>query len=132
MTKRTHSFVWGGIVAAFFFIVGLCNTEFLLPCLFLTLSSFTLIGCLILDNNFVGEMIVEVLSWGFVRMPGVIFTLDLDGLIWLLSVKLLFWIIGLLLAVAFGILAIGLGLAISILVYPFALYKNITKGEDAL
>ena len=132
MTKRTHSFVWGGIVAAFFFIVGLCNTELLLTCLFLTLSSFTLIGCLILDNNFVGEMIGEVMSWSFVRMPGIIFTLDLDGLIWLLSVKLLFWIIGLLLAVAFGILAIGLGLTISILVYPFALYKNITKGEEAL
>lgn len=132
MTKRTHSFVWGGIVAAFFFIVGLCNTEFLLTCLFLTLSSFTLIGCLILDNNFVGDMIGEVISWSFVRMPGIIFTLDLDGLIWLLSVKLLFWIIGLLLSVVFGILAIVLGLAVSILVYPFALYKNITKGEEAI
>ena len=76
-------------------------------------------------------MILEIFGWGFVRMPGLIFELSLDGIIWLITVKLLFWIIGLALAVLAGILAIGLGLALSLVVYPFALYKNIHKGETA-
>jgi hypothetical protein len=42
--------------------------------------AFALASCLILGNNFVGEMIAEIFSWGFVKMPGVIFELDLDGI----------------------------------------------------
>ena len=76
-------------------------------------------------------MIAEIFSWGFVRMPGLIFTLDLDGIIWLLTVKLLFWILGILLAILCGGLAIALGLFVSIFVYPFALRKNIVKGENS-
>ena len=91
--------------------------------------AFTLISCLILDNNFIGEMIAEIFSWGFVTMPGLIFTLDLDGIIWLLSVKLLFWIIELILATACGILAVILGLVLSLFVYPFAIYKNFKSIE---
>ena len=74
-------------------------------------------------------MIAEIFSWGFVTMPGLIFTLDLDGIIWLLTVKLLFWILGFILAALCGILAIVLGLVVSVFVYPFALYKNIKHGE---
>jgi hypothetical protein len=74
-------------------------------------------------------MIATIFSWGFVTMPGLIFTLDLDGIIWLLTVKLLFWIIELLLAIAFGLLAIALGAIMSLFVYPFALIKNI-KGIE--
>ena len=75
-------------------------------------------------------MILEIFSWGFVKMPGLIFTLDLDGIIWLLTVKLIFWILGLLLAIACGGLAIALGLAISVFVYPFALYKSYKHPEE--
>ena len=129
MTSRTHSFVWGGITAAVCFIIGLVGGNFGVWCL-LGVTGFTLVSCLILDNNFLGEMITEIFSWGFVKMPGLIFELDLDGIIWLLTVKLLFWLIGLLLAVVFGILGIALGLAVSIFVYPFALYKNIKHPEE--
>ena len=57
------------------------------------------------------------------------FTLDLDGIIWLLTVKLLFWILGIVLAILFGVLAIALGGIISIVVYPFALYKAYNGKE---
>ena len=87
------------------------------------------ISCLILGNNFIGDMILQIFSWGFVRFPGLIFTLDLDGIIWLITVKLLFWVLGFLLATLFGLLAIILGLALSVVVYPFALVKNIRNGE---
>lgn len=133
--SRNRSFIWGGITAAVFFIIGVVSwisssdaSNFGIFTL-LALTGFTLVSCLFLDNNFVGDMILEIFSWGFVRMPGVIFTLDLDGIIWLLTVKLLFWVIGIILAVICGILAIVLGLAISVIVYPFALRKNL-KGIE--
>ena len=75
-------------------------------------------------------MLLEIFSWGFVKMPGLIFTLDLDGIIWLLTVKLLFWILGIILAILCGMLAIGLGLLVSLVVYPFALRKNILGLDD--
>ena len=128
MTKRTHSFVWGGIAAAICLIIGIASGSIGFW-LMLGITSFTLASCLILDNNFVGEMIIEIFSWGFVKMPGLIFELDLDGIIWMLTVKLLFWILGLLLALLFGIFAIALGLFVSLFVYPFALYNDIKNPE---
>ena len=75
-------------------------------------------------------MLLEIFSWGFVTMPGLIYTLDLEGIIWLLTVKLLFWILEMILAVLCGILAIALGLVVSLFVYPRALYKNIMGYEE--
>jgi hypothetical protein len=72
------------------------------------------------------EFITDVIVAGF---PILIFELDLDGIIWMLTVKLLFWILGLLLALLFGIFAIALGLFVSLFVYPFALYKDIKNPE---
>ena len=74
-------------------------------------------------------MVATIAEWGFVQFPNLIFTLDLDGLIWFLTVKLLFWILGFLLAAAFLILGVLLGMLLSIFVYPFALAKNIRHPE---
>ena len=74
-------------------------------------------------------MVYTVASWGFVRFPGLIFSLDLDGIIWLLTVKLAFWIIGFLLGALFLILAVALGMILSVFVYPFALGINIRHPE---
>ena len=133
MKRRIHSFVWGGLVALVLIGVGIWfsvnSGDFTNLAIFggIGALAFTLISCLILSNNFVGDMIAEIFSWGFVTMPGLIFELDLDGIIWLLTVKLLFWILGLALAAAAGLLAIVLGLIVSIFVYPFALGKNIRE-----
>ncbi|MBQ4510272.1 MAG: hypothetical protein II984_06075 [Clostridia bacterium] len=135
MKRRIHSFVWGGLAALILIIIGIVtsvNTNDYINLAFwgvVGILAFTLISCLILDNNFVGDMVLEIFSWGFVKMPGLIFTLDLDGIIWLLTVKLLFWILGFILAIICGILAIALGLVVSVFVYPFAIYKNV-KGIE--
>lgn len=137
MKRKIHSFVWGGLLAAALIAVGivsLVKTSDITSLLVwgaLGIMGFTLLSCLILGNNFLGEMMLEIFSWSFVTMPGLIFTLDLDGIIWLLTVKLLFWILGLVLALLCGALAIALGLVLSVFVYPFALYKNIKHGEEA-
>ena len=129
MSRRNKSFVWGGVTATALVVLGIATGN-ILPMIIIALTGFTLVSCLILGNNFVGDMIAEIFSWGFVRFPGLIFTLDLDGIIWLITVKLLFWVLGFLIAILFGILAIALGLLISLVVYPFALAKNIRNGEE--
>ena len=128
MSRRNKSFVWGGVTATALFVLGIATGN-ILPMTIIALTGFTLVSCLILGNNFIGDMILQIFSWGFVRFPGLIFTLDLDGIIWLITVKLLFWVLGFLLATLFGLLAIILGLALSVVVYPFALVKNIRNGE---
>lgn len=134
MTRRIHSFVWGGLAAAICIvlgIIGLANGGGVGSAVFFVagIVAFTFISCLILDNNFIGELVGEIFSWGFVSLPGLIFELSLDGIIWLLTVKLLFWILGLVLACLTGILAIVAGSVASLFVYPFALVKNIRGVE---
>ena len=130
MKKRTHSFIWSGIALVLWVVIGLCVSakveDFSNIAVYIVLGilSYTLVSCLILDNNFIGDMIASIFEWGFVNMPGLIFTLDLDGIIWFLTVKLLFWILGILLAIVCGILAIAVGLVVSLFVYPFALYNS--------
>jgi hypothetical protein len=133
--RRTSAYWWSGIAAGLFaliFIISIVNGYQGVGQLFGGLGIalvgsyliFAFVFVLILNTTFINEMIVEIFSWGFVRMPGLIFTLDLDGIIWLLTVKLLFWIIGLLIAFAAGALALSLGFALSAFVFPFALYKS--------
>ena len=91
---------------------------------------FSTIVVVILDNTFLGEMIVTIFTWGFVRMPGLIFSLSLDGIIWLLTVKLLFFIIGIMLALFTGFLALAIGIPLGGFMFPFALIKSINEEKQ--
>ena len=101
-------------------------------CIAAAILGFTLISCLFLANNFIEDVMETIFQWGFVQMPGLIFTLDLDGIIWLLTVKLLFWILGIILACLCGILAIAIGAVLSIFVYPYAIVKNLRSNPEAV
>ena len=133
---RMHSFVWGALAAVTMLVVGIVtasktgNWGQIGSFVFSAVAIFTLVSCCILRNNFIGEMVSTIFSWGFVKFPGVIFELDLDGIIWLLTVKLLFWILGILLACATGLLAIALGGVMSLFVYPYAIRKNFAHPEQ--
>ena len=97
MTRRIHSFVWGGLAGALgigFGIYSFIGNDSILGVISLVagILAFTFVSCLILDNNFIGDLVGEIFSWGFVSLPGLIFELSLDGCLWLITVKLLFWI----------------------------------------
>jgi len=136
ISRRRTSFVLGGLAAAVCIalgiVAGIQTGKFVdvLPWLGIGIAAFTYISCCLLANNFIGEMTLTIFSWGFVKMPGLIFELDLDGIVWLLTVKLLFWIAGIALALAFGLLGIILGGALSLFVYPFAIKKNFQHPEE--
>ena len=65
-------------------------------------------------------------------MPGLIFELNLDGIIWFLTVKLLLSILSILLSVGWFILVVSFGSIIAFFTFPFALarwfsYRKLIK-----
>lgn len=135
-SRRIKSFIIGGILAAIAISIGIGalisagEVTNLLVWLGIGVMTFTFSSCIVLDNNFIGDVFLDILNWGFVKMPGVIFTLDLDGIVFLLTVKLLFWILGFILAIICGILAFVVASALSVFVYPFAIIKNIRNTHE--
>ena len=128
--KKRNALIWGVVAALALIVLGIVlytnlqDYKYLIYLSVAAVPAFTLVSCLILDNNFLGEMMMEIFSWSFVRFPGIIFTLDFDGLLFLIGVKLLFGIIAFLLGTACAILAIGLGSVLSLFVFPFAIAKE--------
>lgn len=134
VSLRKRSFVWGilGALAVLGIMIGVIvsnpNSSLVPLAVILPIAAFTMISCCILQNNFIGEMTVTVGSWG-IHLPGLIFSLDLEGIIWFLTVKLALFILGILGTIAMWALAIALGATLSLLVYPFAIYKNFKNPE---
>ena len=128
--KKQSAIIWGIVAAVVLIIVGVVlfvNKGDYMYLIYLggaAVPAFTLVSCLILDNNFLGDMIMEIISWSFVRFPGIIFTLDLDGILFFIGVKLLFGILAFLLGAACTVAAIGLGAVLSLFVFPFAIAKE--------
>ena len=136
LTRRKRSYWWSGLISGALFLIVLwyCIAQQVpvgatIGALVVSALFFPFLSCLFLDNNFIGDMVYGISRWGFVTFPGIIFSLDLDGIIWLLTVKLLFWILGIILAIASTLLALAVGLIVSVFVYPFALAKNYRSPE---
>jgi transcriptional regulator with XRE-family HTH domain len=136
---RKRGFIWGGIIASInllLFIVastaettGLNVFLMLLGGTVVSYMLFSLIFCIFVKNNFIGDMWLEVASWGFVHMPGVIFSLDFDGLVLLILVKIFFFLITMLLVLSAFALSTILAGSLSIFVFPYALKKSLKHPE---
>ncbi len=134
--QRKRSFIWSGLITAVVLIIALsatiknnCTTGQIIGAVVASLLLFPFISCIFLQNNFVGEMFFDIATFGFVRFPGLIISLDLDGIVWFLTVKLLFFVLGFTIAALFFIFAVALGMLVGIFVYPSALKKNLSHPE---
>ena len=122
---RIHSFIWPSLLLIVGIILGILAGPFWY---IVGVLGFTFLSCVILNNNFIFEMWISISTWS-IKLPGVIFTLDLDGIFFLIAVKLLGALLSLAVTIVCVIFATALGFALSIFVYPFALIKNI-KGIE--
>ena len=136
-SRRKKSFIWGTLIAIGVLALGVymimtqkgfavadITLWVVLP--FLT---FTFASCLFLKNNFVCSAFETIVSWGLVKFPGLIFPLSLDGVFWLIGVKILFWGIGFVIGFIFLIFGLMVCLPLSVIIYPFALMKSYRKPE---
>lgn len=92
-------------------------------------AALAFIYCMFANNTFIPELWFNVSEWGFVKFPGLIFSLDLDGIIWLITVKVLFFILGILLVIGAVVLATALCMVLAVFTFPFAVYRSYHKPE---
>lgn len=78
---------------------------------------FAEIYCLFTDC-YIGEVFMEVAGWS-IKFPGIIFSFDLDGLAFLIVMKILFAILGALIGIAVFLLAVGISMFLSLFTFPF-------------
>lgn len=135
LLQRKRSFLWGGLITVAAVAIALIatlsanlDTGIVIAATVGAALFFPFLSCLFLQNNFIGDLFETISSWS-IRMPGVIFSLDLDGIVWLLTVKLGLWILGGLISIACFLLAVAVCLVLSIFDYPFAIVKNFKNPE---
>lgn len=133
--KRIKAIVFMSLimaVAIFFavlFAVGVTKnkvpTALVMVGIGLFLSIF--VGTVVLGGTFLGDVWLTVSSWGFVRFPGIIFSASADGIKFLIIMKVLFFFLGIGFVLLAEITATSLCMALSIIAFPIALYRNIKK-----
>lgn len=83
-------------------------------------------------GSYVFDVFITVAGWS-VRFPGVLFSLSPDGILWLITVKIFFWIAGVILGLLADLLAIVLSAVLSIFSLPFAIpWAERNHYEDCL
>ena len=87
---------------------------------------------LILNNTFITDVFLEIVTWGIVKFPGIIFSLDLGGVAFFIILKIVFFILGLVLIAGSIGLALMIAGTLSIFVYPIALKRNFKGGVDLI
>ena len=92
---------------------------------------FAMLYCII-SGSYIGEVFVWCASLS-IKFPGIIFSWDLGGIIWLIWMKVLFAVLGFLIGVLALLFAIVLSALLGGFSFPFVLIHNIrTDYEDAL
>lgn len=142
--SKKMSFGWGifgGVVTlaiclGVFIGVEACrNTLGIAGLIFLSIGLsylvFADIYCII-SGSYVGEIFEAVAGWS-IRMPGVIFSWDIEGIAWAIAMKIGLAILGFMLGVAVLLLAIGISGIFASVSFPFILIHNINNNyADAL
>jgi transcriptional regulator with XRE-family HTH domain len=82
---------------------------------------FSLIFVLINNNTFVSDIFFEIVSFAFVKMPGVIFSFSPDGLAFLIIIKIIFLIITVLIFAFVVLFAAAISMLLSMFMFPVSL-----------
>lgn len=78
----------------------------------------------IFTASFVSDVFTSVASWS-VRFPGLIFTWSLEGIAWLIAMKLLFFVLGIFIGIATFFLAVGISAVLSAFAFiPLLIYNK--------
>ncbi len=133
--KRVKSFAWGivsFIVCLVFSIYSFSSgyADSGIFWLVLGVLLYLFVGTMFLKNTFIPDMWLEITSWGFVKLPGIIFEFSIDGLVFLIAMKVLFFLIGIGIALLAALFATIVGMFLSIFMYPIALRRNLKGTEE--
>lgn len=82
----------------------------------------------IFTYSYISEVFLAVASWS-IRFPGIIFSWDLDGIKFLIAMKLLFWVLGAMISIGTFLLALSLSALLSVFSFVPLLIYNKTHYE---
>ncbi len=141
--KRGKAIFWGVLGAALALIiltvVGIVDEEINSAALYaawfggtivFSYCLFSFIAVMVIGDSWVEEIVFWFLTRS-VRWPGVIFSFDIDGFIFLIAVKVLFAILGAIIGFFMGLIGLALGCVLSPFAFPYYMHvlnKKI-KGE---
>lgn len=78
----------------------------------------------IFTASYVSDIFMTVAGWS-INFPGLIFTWDLEGFVWLIVMKIFFFVLGILIGVAAFLLAVAISAAFSIFTFiPLLIYNK--------
>ena len=78
----------------------------------------------IFTASYVSDVFMSIAGWSF-RFPGIIFSWDLEGLMWLIVMKLLFFVLGILIGIAVFFLALTISVILSFFSFvPLLIYNK--------
>lgn len=87
------------------------------------IALFTFVGCMYFSDS-MQSLMVWFLTRS-VRWPGIIFEFSIDGLAFLIVMKILFAVLGFLIGAAFTVAGFIIVMVLSLVIYPFSLAKAI-------
>ena len=91
--------------------------------------AYFIIACSLLGDNLVTSCFTTIAGFG-IKFPGIIFTLDFDGIVFLILVKVLFGIISLIISFFAFITACIISGLLAIVYYPYILVISYNHPED--
>lgn len=125
--------IWSIVVGTIALIVTLiyCIINFSSVGIGWTIGSPILIGYSLMATiyciftaSFVSDVFMSVAGWS-IKFPGLIFTWDLDGFMWLIAMKILFFVLGVMFGVFVFLLALSLSALLSIFSFvPLLIYNK--------
>lgn len=134
-TNIRRGLITGGIFGVIAFIVTLIVSIVSARYAFCALSIVVGYGILgIVSQCFWDGPVLEVFEF-FLRsfnMPGLIFTLDLDGIIWFITVKLAFMVLSALLSVLLFLIGVLVALVVALFTFPYCLKREIRQRDNSL
>ena len=132
--NRFWAFLWGilgGALLLYTSIQGLIDGSLemnaFLVGLLMSYLSFSFLFTFTMKNNFIHDFFWDITSFGFVRLPGIIFSFDIDGLIFLITAKVVLFFIGIGIALVAGSIALVISLLLSGFILPFSIYNAFTN-----
>ena len=137
LSDRARGIGFGILAAAVVLIVGLIATFASNPyqwvCLpvsaVVAVLAFMMVFSIIVDESILGEVFSDVAGFGF-HAPGVLFELDIDGIVFLIACKILFFFIGIIVSVGAIALAVVLGLLLAPFCFPYDLHAVNRKMRE--
>ena len=128
ISRVWYSLITGAVVFAGALIFALTGIEgSTIPAsIIFALFAFAFSASLFFDESWVREVILSMASKS-INFPMLIWEFSIDGFVWLIAMKLLFWVVGVLAGILFAILGVLIGILISPIALPVAIYYYINE-----